>query len=285
MEGVQEANMQSRDVAVGLFHGRDDAEDAINALKDAGISAEDVSVVARDRDTDGTLAEDTGSEAGTGAATGALAGGVLGGVAGWLIGIGALAIPGVGPIIAAGPLAAALGGAALGAAGGGLIGALTGAGVPEDEAKWYDERVRSGGILVSVRAPGRYGEAMSIMRENSGRDYSMAGDTAHQSWEQTSPEFRNRYERTYGSKSDWNTTEPAHRFGYEAYGQYGRGDTDRNWRSVEPDLRRDWESRGSGTWEENRSHVRHGYDWGRGRRNFRDYDDDDTVETVGGAAG
>src|SRR5688500_93593 len=155
--------MQSRDTVVAVFHDRDDAQDAINALRDAGFMADDISILARDRDVSGKLADDTGTEAGAGAATGALAGGLLGGAAGWLVGIGALAIPGVGPIIAAGPLAAALGGAALGAAGGGLIGALTGAGVPEDEAKWYDERVRSGGILVTVVAGGRHSEARDIM--------------------------------------------------------------------------------------------------------------------------
>ena len=111
--------------------------------------ADDISILARDRDTAGQLADDTGTEAAAGAATGALAGGLLGGVAGWLVGIGALAIPGVGPIIAAGPIAAALGGAALGAAGGGIIGALTGAGVPEDEARYYDEEFRRGGIVVT----------------------------------------------------------------------------------------------------------------------------------------
>lgn len=277
--------MQSRDVVVGLFHERDDAEDAIEALKDAGFRPEDVSVVARDRDTAGSLAEDTGTEAGAGAATGALAGGLLGGAAGWLVGIGALAIPGVGPIIAAGPLAAALGGAALGAAGGGLIGALTGAGVPEDEAKWYDERVRSGGILVTVVAGGRHSEARDIMHDHGGRDYTSAQDTTYRSWDETSPEFRTRYEQKYGTSSNWSESEPAHRYGYEAYGTRRDRDTTGDWRSSEPELRRDWESRNMGSWEENRSHVRHGYDYGRGRRQFRDYDDDDsdTGQTVGGS--
>src|SRR5919108_6046523 len=164
--------MQSRDTVVAVFDDRDDAQDAINALRDAGFMAEDISVLARDRDTAGRLAEDTGASVAAGAATGALAGGLLGGVAGWLVGIGALAIPGVGPIVAAGPLAAALGGAALGATGGGIIGALTGAGVPEEEATWYDQRVRGGGILVTVNARGRYDEALTIMREYGGRDYT-----------------------------------------------------------------------------------------------------------------
>src|SRR5918994_3292439 len=107
--------MQSRDTVVAVFDDRDDAQDAINALRNAGFMAEDISILARDRDTAGRLAEDTGTEAATGAATGALAGGLLGGVAGWLVGIGALAIPGFGPFIAAGVLGSALTGAAIGA--------------------------------------------------------------------------------------------------------------------------------------------------------------------------
>jgi Heat induced stress protein YflT len=164
-------DMQTRDLAVAVFDDRDDAERAINGLRDAGFEPDQISVMARDRDEAGRLAEDTGTEAGTGAATGALTGGLLGGVAGWLIGIGALAIPGVGPIIAAGPLAAALGGAALGAAGGGLIGALTGAGVPEEEARYYEDRFKTGGILLTVNAPGRYDEAADVLRDHGGHDY------------------------------------------------------------------------------------------------------------------
>src|SRR3954452_2098375 len=162
--------MQSRDTVVAVFDDRDDAQDAINALRDAGFMADDISILARDRDTAGRLAEDTGADVATGAATGALAGGLLGGVAGWLVGSGALAIPGVGPIIAAGPLAAALGGAALGAAGGGIIGALTGIGVPEDEARYYNDEFSRGGIVVTVQARGRYTEAHDILHQYGGRD-------------------------------------------------------------------------------------------------------------------
>src|SRR5262249_44271354 len=153
-----------------VFDDRGDAQDAIMALRDAGFAPDMIGVLARDRDTAGVIAEQTGSEAGAGAAAGAMAGGGLGGVAGWLIGIGALASPGVGRISAAGPLAATLGGIAVGAAGGGIIGALTGAGVPENEASYYDQEFRRGGIVVSVTAPGRYREAISILREYGSRD-------------------------------------------------------------------------------------------------------------------
>jgi hypothetical protein len=259
---------------VAVFYERDDAEDAINALKDAGFRAEDIGIIARNRDEAGVLAEDTGTEAAAGAAAGALAGGALGGVAGWLVGLGALAIPGVGPIIAAGPLAAALTGAAIGAAGGGLIGALTGAGVPEEEARWYESEVGRGGWLVTVNAHGRYDEARAILHEYGGRDYETGmTTTTYRTWGETSPTFRSEYERHYGGRSRWEDMEPAHRFGYEAYGR-GRdtGTTYRDWRKVEPDLRREWETSGTGTWDEAREHVRHGYDYGRGRRRFRDYD-------------
>jgi hypothetical protein len=263
--------MQTRNTVVAVFTERDDAEDAINALKDAGFRPEDIGIVARNRDEAGVLAEDTGTAAGAGAATGAVAGGVLGGVAGWLVGIGALAIPGVGPIIAAGPLAAALGGAAIGAAGGGVIGALTGAGVPEHEARWYDEQVRTGGWLVSVDAPARYDEARSIMRDYGGRDYEYGTmSQPYRSWEETAPEFNARYQQQYGSSTSPDTSDAAHRFGYEAYGRDRGTGSYRGFRDVEPDLERDWQSTGSGDWKENRAHVRHGYDYGRGRRYFRD---------------
>src|ERR687891_1578569 len=122
--------MQSRDTVVAVFDDRDDAQDAINALRDAGFRADDISILARDRDVAGRLADDTGTEAAAGAATGALAGGLLGGVAGWLVGIGALAIPGVGPIIAAGPIAAAPRGAGPRGGGGGPVRGPPGGGGP-----------------------------------------------------------------------------------------------------------------------------------------------------------
>jgi hypothetical protein len=255
-------------MVAAVFDDRDDAEDAVNALKDAGFRPEDISIVARDRSEAATMARDTGTEAGEGAATGAVAGGILGGLTGWLVGIGALAIPGVGPIVAAGPLAAALTGAAVGAAGGGLIGALTGAGIPEEEAHWYDERVRAGSWLVTVNAHGRYEEALRILHKYGGRDYDTGRNVTSRSWSETAPEFRSEYERQYRDRR-WEDVEPAHRYGYEAYGRQGNREN-REWRTVEPELQRDWTTSGTGSWEEHRGHVRHGYDYARGRRRFRD---------------
>jgi len=273
--------MQTRNTVAAIFDSRDDAEDAINALKDASFRGQDIGLVARNRDEASALADATGTKAGEGAATGAVAGGLLGGLGGFLAGIGALAIPVVGPVIAAGAFATALTGAAVGAGIGAIAGALIGMGIPEDEAKWYDERVRGGGWLVTVTSPERYDEARAILREYGGHDYERGtAAMAHRPWEQASPEFRTSYERQYGSGT-WERSEPAHRYGYEAAGRNRGSGSVRDWRTDEPELRRDWESRGQGSWDEARYHVRHGYDYGRGRQRFRD--DDDTKGTAGGA--
>ena len=281
--------MQARDTVVAVFDERDDAQDAINELKGAGFRGDDIGLVAQDRDEARAMAGETGTKAGEGAATGAVLGGLLGGLGGFLAGVGALAIPVIGPVIAAGAFASALAGAAAGAGVGAIAGALIGMGIPEEEANWYEERVRGGGWLVSVRAPGRYDEVRSLLREYGGHDYeSGTSMTGQRSWDEASPDFRSQYETRYGTGRH-EMSEPAHRFGYEAYGrsagQGARGD----WRTVEPELRRDWESRGTGSWDEHRSHIRNGYDYGRGRRRFRDYDDDDRGSTggalLGGAAG
>jgi hypothetical protein len=269
----EDKHMQTRDTVVAVFDDRYDAQDAIDALRDAGFMADDISILARDRDTAGRLAEDTGAEVAAGAATGALAGGLLGGVAGWLVGIGALAIPGVGPIVAAGPLAATLGGAAIGATGGGIIGALTGVGVPEDEARYYDTELRRGGIVVTCQARGRYDEARSILREYGGRDTETSTAT-YATWDTTAPRFRSSYEQRYGTTRPWSDVEPAHRFGYESYGRTRQTDARADFATAEPTLRQEWNRGGTGDWGTHRSDVRRGWDYGRGRTHFRDDDDD-----------
>lgn len=282
---MQASSAQTRDVVVGVFDDRDDAEDAINALRSSGFQASDVSVVARDRDVAGRLADDTGTEAGAGAATGALAGGLLGGAAGWLVGIGALAIPGIGPFIAAGPLAAALGGAALGAAGGGLVGALTGAGIPEDEAKWYDERVRGGDILVTVNSRGRAQEAQSIMRQYGGHDFQSGTSATSRSWEDVAPEYRSGYQSRAGTDRPYEQAEPAGRFGYEVFSSRRASGTRSDWRTAEPEIRREWEGRGIGSWDEHRDEVRRGWDYGRGRTAPRVRDEGGDPDRTSGVVG
>jgi uncharacterized membrane protein len=144
---------------------------AILALKDAGFSGRDIHVLMPDRDEAREVAHATGAKSGEpkkveeGAATGAVAGGVLGGLAGWLVGTGALAMPGVGPFITAGAFATALTGAALGAGAGAIAGALVGMGIPEDEAKYYEQEVRAGRALVVVRAKGRAAAAEDILHQ------------------------------------------------------------------------------------------------------------------------
>src|SRR5262245_54181188 len=131
---------------------RDEAHAAaiVEELKTAGFMQNDISVLLPDKTGTRDFAHEKGTKAPEGAVTGAGTGGLLGGALGWLAGIGAIAIPGVGPFIAAGPIMAALSGAAVGAAAGGLIGALVGMGIPEYQAKRYESKIRAGRVLLSV---------------------------------------------------------------------------------------------------------------------------------------
>lgn len=125
------------------------------------------------------FAHEKGTKAPEGATTGAGTGAVLGGAVGWLAGIGALAIPGVGPLIAAGPIMAALAGAGVGGAVGGLTGALVGMGIPEYEAKRYEGRVKKGGILLSVHSDDSdwTKKAKAILERTGAEDISSTGET------------------------------------------------------------------------------------------------------------
>ena len=144
--------------AVGVFNTRTEAEHALHELNDSGFPMNKISVIAKDNkqaDIEGVDVQDkVGNKADEGASAGALTGGVLGGATGLLVGLGALAIPGVGPIVLAGEIATAIAttvaGGAIGAAAGGLIGALVGLGIPEERAKTYNDRVSRGHYLVMV---------------------------------------------------------------------------------------------------------------------------------------
>lgn len=153
---------------VGLFDTFAEAQDVVQDLIDNGFRREDISVISRDNDSEREVGEESGAAEGAG--TGAVGGTVLGGALGLLVGAGLLTIPGIGPVLAAGPLAAGIGtaaatvgagalGAGLGAATGGLIGGLVGAGVPKEHAEYYAEGVRRGGTLVTVAAE----DAMAVM--------------------------------------------------------------------------------------------------------------------------
>jgi len=126
------------------------ARTIVDQLKAAGFSNNDISVLFPDKSGTKDFAHEQNTKAPEGAAAGAGTGGILGGALGWLVGIGTLAIPGLGPFIAAGPIMAALSGAAAGAAIGGLSGALIGMGIPEYEAKRYEGKIKEGNILISV---------------------------------------------------------------------------------------------------------------------------------------
>lgn len=159
---------------VGLFRNRGDAEAAIRDLKSSGFTEKQIGIAHQDREEQRDLMDATGSGAAEGAATGAVSGGLVGGLIGLL---GSLLIPGVGPLVVGGVLASTLTGAGVGAATGGIIGALVGMGVPEADAQHFDLGLRSGGILVTVNAGSRTGEALAIL-DRHGMDFGPSG--AHQ---------------------------------------------------------------------------------------------------------
>jgi hypothetical protein len=196
---------------IGVFDTIQAAETAIQSLADHGLDRSQISVVANDASGEYRETRAVGeSRAAKDAGKGAVGGGVIGGVLGLLVGLGALAIPGIGPVLAAGPLAAAAGtaaaaigtaaaGAGLGAAAGGLLGALVGAGVPEEHAHVYAESVRRGGTLVSVHPENDYQADLAerLLTENHAidvdarrREWNRAG------WERFDPEAGTWEERT-----------------------------------------------------------------------------------------
>ncbi|MGD9765182.1 MAG: hypothetical protein AB7V27_15875 [Candidatus Binatia bacterium] len=162
-----------------IVDSRDRAASIVSDLKAAGFSSNDISALFPDKDTSRDFAHEQATKAPEGAAVGAGAGGLLGGTLGWLAGIGTLAIPGLGPFIAAGPIMAALGGAAVGAAAGGVTGALVGLGIPEYEAKRYEGKVKDGNILLSVHTENRdeVSRAKEIFKNRGADDISSTGES------------------------------------------------------------------------------------------------------------
>ena len=143
--------MENKNKAVfGIYPSGAQAERAVDRLIQAGFSNNDISVLMPDSQSSKDFAHEKSTKAPEGTTTGATTGGVIGGTLGLLAGIGALAIPGLGPFIAAGPIMGALAGLGVGGAVGGFVGALVGMGIPEYEAKRYEGRVKNGGVLLSV---------------------------------------------------------------------------------------------------------------------------------------
>src|SRR6186713_1995274 len=144
--------MASNKAVIGLVTSEAQAENIVGQLQRAGFSTNDISALFPDKRGTRDFAHEKNTKAPEGAVAGASAGGAIGGTLGLLAGIGALAIPGVGPLIAAGPIMAALSGVGVGGAVGGITGGLVGLGIPEYEAKRYEGRIKSGNILLSVHA-------------------------------------------------------------------------------------------------------------------------------------
>jgi hypothetical protein len=141
---------KERKVVFGIYSSVSAVDRAVDQFKLENFRNEDISVLMPSSDGSADFAHKKATKAPEGATTGATTGAILGGGLGWLVGLGALAIPGIGPFVAAGPIMAALAGAGLGGAVGGIAGALIGMGIPEYEAKRYADFVKNGGILLSV---------------------------------------------------------------------------------------------------------------------------------------
>ena len=183
-ESTTTSTTRTRRVYGGLYSDPEAAGRGIRRFRDAGYEGDRIGIVSRDRERAEDVAEDTGANVAGGAATGAVTGGILGGLTGLLVGIGALAIPGIGPVVAGGALASAFGlgggtavaGAGIGAGVGGLIGALTGLGFSNDEAEYYDRGVREGRTLVTVHDDD--GRAEAIFDETGAERYHPPTGTA-----------------------------------------------------------------------------------------------------------
>lgn len=169
----------AKNIAVfGIYHSRESVENAVDALRAADFRNTDISVLFSENVGTKDFAHEKHTKVPEGSSAGAGTGAVIGGTLGWLTGIGALAIPGVGPFIAAGPIVAALAGVGAGGVIGGIAGALVGMGIPEYEAKRYEGRVKEGGILLSVHCDNADWKkrAMEILRQTGAGDIGTEGE-------------------------------------------------------------------------------------------------------------
>lgn len=283
---------------VGLYDDLTNAHDTVNDLVAGGFDRNDISLVAGDPDnaySAGLRADTMADEATDNAVAGALTGGALGGLAGMLVGLGALAIPGLGPVVAAGPIVAGLTGAGIGAAAGGLLGALIGWGIPEEHAAYYAEGVRRGSTLVAIKAEedrvetavdimdrhdpvnierrseywrssgwtGYDPEASTYTSEQIASERDSYGSYATDDYSTYAPGFQRHYDTAYSTTGhDYNWYEPAYRYGYglarnERYRDYDQ------WDEIEPEARGGWsrtEYAARGTWEEFKDSVRHAWE-------------------------
>jgi hypothetical protein len=171
--------MAGKNTAVfGIYSTVAQAERAVDSISEAGFSQNDISVLLPDNESTKEFAHEKNTKAPEGATTGVATGGVVGGTLGVLMGIGALAIPGLGPFIAAGPIMAALAGAGAGGVVGGIIGALVGMGIPEYEAKRYEGRLKEGGVLLSVHCDTseEIKQAKKLLEQTGAQDIASSGE-------------------------------------------------------------------------------------------------------------
>jgi len=171
--------MAGKQTAVfGIYRNATQAERTVDRLLAAGFRNDDISVLLPDAKSSKDFAHEKNTKAPEGTATGVTAGGVIGGTLGLLAGIGALAIPGVGPLIAAGPIMGALAGLGVGGTVGGLIGALVGMGIPEYEAKRYEGHIKEGGVLLSVHCDtsDEITRAKELLKQTGAEDISSSGE-------------------------------------------------------------------------------------------------------------
>ncbi len=171
--------MSEKHTAVfGIYKNSGQAEHAVDRLLVSGFTNDDISVLLPDNKSTKDFAHEKNTKAPEGAATGVATGGVIGGTLGLLAGIGVLAIPGIGPFIAAGPIMGALAGLGVGGAVGGIVGALVGMGIPEFEAKRYEGRIKAGGVLLSAHCgtSGLVTRAKEVLKETGAEDISSTGE-------------------------------------------------------------------------------------------------------------
>lgn len=166
--------------AYGIYRTRELAETAVDRLLAAGFRNEDISVLLPDNVGTKDFAHEKDTKAPEGTTTGVVAGGAIGGTLGLLAGIGALAIPGLGPFIAAGPIMATLAGIGSGGVVGGIVGALVGMGIPEYEAKRYEGRIKEGGILLSIHCDNSdwTKKAKDLLKQTGADDVSSTGEAS-----------------------------------------------------------------------------------------------------------
>jgi hypothetical protein len=273
----------------GIAKTEEQAIRIADRLRSAGFSENDISVLFPDKQGTRDFAHEQHTKAPEGATSGVVAGGIIGGALGWLVGIGSLAIPGLGPFIAAGPILAALSGVAAGGTAGGIVGALIGMGIPEYEAKRYEGKIREGNILISVHTENSddVSRAKDIFKNAGAEDIAYTseegvnGGSRNTSYENSprrstepydvepyvsyEPVFREDFASRYGQTGrPYMDYEPAYRYGYTlATDPRYRN---REWDVIEPEARYGWTEHGRGSWEEFKDAVRRGWDRVRDRR-------------------